>query len=92
MAELVQLVIINGKGITYAGNNDFIMNAIDYLLDDYGLIEARSKNVELRLLNQAKLQSEKTKWQIINLVIPILLVLLLGIVFNYMRKRKYSKV
>ena len=78
------------EGISYAGNNDFIMNAIDYLLDDYGLIEARSKNVELRLLNQAKLQSEKTKWQLINLLGPIVVVLILGLVFNFIRKRKYA--
>lgn len=78
------------EGITYGGNSSFILNAIDYLLDDYGLIEARSKNIELRLLNQAKLQREKLKWQIINIGLPILYVLLIAFGFNFWRRRRYS--
>ncbi len=78
------------EGITYSGNSDFIMNAIDYLLDDYGLIEARSKNIKLRLLDQAKLQSEKLKWQIINVLSPVIIVIFSGLFFGFYRKRKYA--
>ncbi len=74
----------------YPGNKNLIINAIEYLLDDYGLLEARSKDVKLRLLDQGKIESEKTKWQFINVVLPILLLLVFGIAFNFIRKRKYT--
>lgn len=78
------------EGITYAGNNEFIMNVIDYILDDYGLMESRTKNVKLRLLNQVKLQEEKLKWQIINVLSPIILIVLFGFIFTFFRKRKFG--
>ncbi|NNK89156.1 MAG: gliding motility-associated ABC transporter substrate-binding protein GldG [Saprospiraceae bacterium] len=78
------------EGITYSGNNEFIMNIIDYILDDYGLMEARTKNVKLRLLDQVKLQEEGFKWQIINLLGPIIFVLLFALIFSYIRKKRFG--
>ena len=78
------------EGVAYEGNRDFIINAIDYLLDDYGLIESRTKNIKMRLLNQVKLQKEKTKWQLINILGPILFVLLFGLGFTYWRRKRYA--
>lgn len=75
----------------YPGNKEFIINAIEYLLDDYGLIESRSKSVKLRLLDQVELQNNKAKWQMINILGPLLLVLLFGLLFNFWRRRKYSQ-
>lgn len=76
--------------VAYEGNRDFIINSIDYMLDEYGLIEARTKNVKLRLLDQVKLESERLKYQIINIIAPILLLIIFGLLFNYMRKRRYT--
>ena len=76
--------------VAYRGNRDFIINAIEYLLDDYGLIESRSKNVKLRLLDQVELTKHKFKWQAINLILPSLSIILFGLIFNFMRKRKYT--
>lgn len=77
-------------GETY-GNKDLLMNIVNYLLDDSGLMELRSRVIKLRLLDRAKLESSATTWQIINIVIPVLLVLISGILFMAIRKRKYIK-
>lgn len=74
----------------YSGNNAFILNTIEYFLGDAGILDARSKEVKLRLLNQVKTEKEETKWQIINIVLPIFLLVVFGILFNYIRKRKYT--
>ena len=76
--------------MVYNGNSEFIVNAIDYLTDEYGLMEARSKNLQLRMLDHVELREHKLKWQLINIVGPILLVLLCGFLFMFLRKRKYS--
>jgi ABC-2 type transport system permease protein len=72
-------------------NKIFIQNAIDWLADDYNLIEARSKEVKLRLLDKEKIKSQKMKWQLFNIVFPIALIVIVGIYLFYYRKRKYAK-
>ncbi len=72
-------------------NKDFLLNAVEYMLDEQGVIEARSKEVKLRLLDEQRLQSEKTIWQVVNIVLPLLLVGIFAFIFNYLRKKKYSK-
>ena len=71
-------------------NKDFMVNAIEYLIDDGGVIEARGKEVKLRLLDTVKAKAEKTKWRLINIVLPIVFLLLFGLLFSYLRKRKYA--
>jgi ABC-2 type transport system permease protein len=61
------------------------------MLDRSGLIEARSKSVKLRLLDQARIESERGKWQLINVVVPIALLFLFGVIFHVWRKRKYAR-
>jgi ABC-2 type transport system permease protein len=72
------------------GNKNFILNAMNYLCDDSGLISARSKEIKLRLLDINKLKKEKFKWQFINVVLPILMVVLYGLARYYSRKKKYT--
>ncbi len=73
------------------GNKDFILNSINYLTDNTGLINIRSKNIRLRLLDKARISSEKQKWQLINTVVPLLIVILFGILYNYIRRLKYTR-
>ena len=73
------------------GNDEFMRNAIDYLLGNEILIEARSKNISVRLLNQQKIKSEKNFWQIFNLISPIIILLLIGISLQLIRKQKYQR-
>ena len=72
-------------------NKDFMMNAVNYLLDDTGLINLRSKEVDLPLLDKEKVHENYTKSQIIIIGIPLILLLLFGVLFTSLRKRKYSK-
>ncbi|MBL0739422.1 gliding motility-associated ABC transporter substrate-binding protein GldG [Flavobacterium sp. GN10] len=72
-------------------NKDFIMNSINYLLDDTGLINIRSKDVELPLLDKEKVYESYTFTQFITIGVPILILLVFGLVFTFVRKRKYSK-
>ena len=72
------------------GNKEFLLNAVDYLLDDRGLIELRNKNVQINLLDKEKAYQERTFWQFVNIVLPLLVLLTFGFVFQYVRKRTYS--
>ncbi|NND05377.1 MAG: gliding motility-associated ABC transporter substrate-binding protein GldG [Saprospiraceae bacterium] len=71
-------------------NMDFLTNCLEYLLDRKGLIDSRAKNVKLRLLDRPKIQAEKTKWQIINVLVPLFLLIFSGFVFQYLRRRKFG--
>lgn len=72
------------------GNKEFLMNTMNYLLDDSGLLSIRSREVTLRLLDRAKILKEKAYWQSINIIIPVLFIIIFGIFSVYIRKRKYS--
>ena len=72
------------------GNKDFLLNAVDYLLDDNGLIGLRNKSVQINLLDKERAYQEKTFWQFVNIVLPLLVLLTFGFVFQYIRKRTYS--
>jgi ABC-2 type transport system permease protein len=73
------------------GNKDFLINAVDYLLDDSGLIELRNKSLKINILDKQKAYQERTFWQFVNVVLPLILLFGFGFGFNYWRKRKYSK-
>jgi ABC-2 type transport system permease protein len=73
------------------GNLALLMNIADYMADDSGLISLRSKEVQIRLLDRARIRSEKTYWQLINNIVPIGMVLIFAICQHYIRKRKYAR-
>jgi ABC-2 type transport system permease protein len=75
---------------TYA-NKEFIENAIGYLVEGEGMIDIRSRELKVRLLDAAKIDQERTKWQVINTLVPIALIVVLGFVMALIRKKKYSK-
>ncbi len=77
-------------GETY-GNKDFILNAINYLTDDSGMIEARAKDVRMRLLDQSRLHQHKTAVQVTNVGLPVLLLVIFGIIRFMLRRRRYTK-
>jgi gliding-associated putative ABC transporter substrate-binding component GldG len=75
--------------IQYA-NKDFITNCIEYLTNASGILSARSKTFALRLLDPAKTEEQKTKWQIVNVGVPVALILLFAFIYQAIRKRKYT--
>lgn len=72
------------------GNKDFILNAVNYLTDETGIMSSRSREFKLRLLDKQKIRDEKLKWQLINVVLPILIVVIFGFIITLIRKRKYT--
>lgn len=73
------------------GNKDFIQNAVLYLTDNDGWMELRSRTIKLRLLNKKISSDERIVWQLVNVTLPILLLLIFGFVYQLLRKKKYTK-
>lgn len=73
------------------GNKDFIQNAVLYLTDNDGWMELRSRTIKLRLLNKKISTNDRIVWQLMNVVIPILFLLIFGVVYQLLRKKKYTK-
>jgi ABC-2 type transport system permease protein len=73
------------------GNKALLLNIVDYFTDEDNLIALRNKEVKIRLLDKAKIKLEKTKWQFINVVAPLLLLIFFAIFQHYYRKYKYAK-
>ena len=93
---------VSGRGATYPtgydrfseitfANKKFLLNCVDYLIDDNGLIEIRGKELGLRLLDPTRIKAEKSKWQQINVVAPNLVILLFGLANFAWRKRRYTR-
>jgi ABC-2 type transport system permease protein len=72
-------------------NKTFLLNCVNYLLDDEGMLQLRSREVKLRLLDKKKISLQRTKWQIINVVLPLLVVIVFAYIQFYIRKRRYTK-
>jgi len=71
-------------------NKDFFLNSLEYLVNPSDILETRAKDYTLRLLDPIKTKDQKTFWQFINIVAPLLLVILFGFIYQQIRKRKYS--
>lgn len=75
---------------SFYGNKEFLLNTVNYLLDDSGLINIRTRQIAVPFLDPQKTAEQRTKWQVLNLLLPLVLLLIFGIVFNYYRRRKYT--
>ena len=76
---------------TQYGNKDFLVNTLDYMLDDKGLIAIRSRELKIRLLDLEKVKDERLFWQMVNTLIPVVLLLLMALLNTWWRKKKYLK-
>jgi gliding-associated putative ABC transporter substrate-binding component GldG len=88
--EPVELGYDQRSGNLY-DNKDFLINCVNYLLDDNGLINIRSKDLDLPLLDKEKVYENYTRTQLLTIGLPLLILVLFGILFTSLRKRKYSK-
>ncbi len=99
-ADIVTNIITQSDGALQMGtqqfenytfaNKEFLLNCLDYLVGNAAIIETRNKDLTLRLLDKTKVKEEKTFWQALNVVLPILILLILAFIMQYFRKRKYS--
>jgi ABC-2 type transport system permease protein len=72
------------------GNKNFLLNCVNYLLDESGLIAVRSREIKLRMLDKTKIENEKLFWQLLNVVSPLLIIITFGLIMFFIRKRKFS--
>lgn len=77
--------------LLYYGNEEFLLNCIDYLLDEESLLSIRSRGVTLRLINTEMVMAEKSYFQFINIAGPITLIILFGVGQFFLRKKRYAK-
>lgn len=77
-------------GNTY-GNKEFLLNSVNYLLDDTGLINIRSKEITIPFMDTEKASEEREKWQLINVAVPLFLLGIGAFLFNYFRRKRYIK-
>lgn len=72
------------------GNKEFLENAVNYLLNDDGLINIRSKEIVIPFLDQQKTVDQRGLWQLVNIALPLVILALFGLAYHYVRKRKYT--
>ncbi len=73
------------------GNKEFLLNTVFYLNDEAGIMQLRNRTVQLRLLDKVKLREEKSFWQLLNVIVPMVVVLLFGVGYNIIRRYRYSR-
>ncbi len=71
-------------------NKEFILNCMEYLTDDYGLLEARNKNLTLRLLDTVRIKKQKLQWQLLNIALPAFILMIFGSAYFFFRRKKYE--
>ncbi|HZV68178.1 MAG TPA: gliding motility-associated ABC transporter substrate-binding protein GldG [Saprospiraceae bacterium] len=80
------------ENTTFTGNRDFLLNSLEYMLDQSGVLEARLKDVKLRLLDTVKARKESLQWQLINILGPLVLITIIGVAYQFFRRRKFGKL
>ena len=78
------------ENYSFIGNEDFVTNAIEYLIDDTGVLTARTKKIKLRLIDRVKAQKENSFWKAINFLVPFGFLIIFGFLFNFWRRRRYG--
>jgi ABC-2 type transport system permease protein len=73
------------------GNRDFLINCMNYLVDDNGIMELRSREMKLRLLDKTRIKDERTLWQLVNIAGPVLLVVIAGLIYGFFRRKIFAK-
>jgi ABC-type uncharacterized transport system involved in gliding motility auxiliary subunit len=79
------------ENFVFQGNQAMFFNTVEYMLDDSGIIAARSKEIRLRMLDQVKAEAEASKWQFLNVGLPLLILLISVWLFNWNRKRRFAR-
>lgn len=80
----------NGTPKYAYGNKDFVLNAIDYMLDEHSLIDVRTKTITLRMLDKDRVVEEREFWRFLNIAVPLILIILLGLSQMIIRRQKYA--
>jgi ABC-2 type transport system permease protein len=87
--EILPLGFDRNTNQTFA-NATFLLNCVNYLLDDEALLNLRSREVKLRLLDKKLIILKRLKWQTLNVLVPLLSILILGGTLYMLRKRQFE--
>ncbi len=71
-------------------NREFLLNCVDYLVSNSGVFAARNKEFTLRLLDKKKVEAQKLTWQLMNIILPILLIIIFGFIYQELKRKKFS--
>jgi F0F1-type ATP synthase assembly protein I len=72
-------------------NQDILLNMMAYLTDENGLIKARNKDVKIRPLDKEKIRNNRLYWQVINIALPLIVLILIGLMLTYVRQKRYGQ-
>ncbi|MFW5752409.1 MAG: Gldg family protein, partial [bacterium] len=72
------------------GNKEFIVNVMNFITGNKGLIQLRNRDFKLRLLDESKIKNNKLEWQLVNALLPVLIIIFIGLLLTYYRKRQYT--
>lgn len=89
--EIIPLGFDRHSKKLFKGNKEFLLNAVNYLCDDRGMMEIRNREIKLRLMDKARVIEERTAWQLINVLVPIVLVIVLGVIWVQIRRRRFAR-
>ena len=67
-----------------------MLNAVNYLLNDDGLLDIRTKNISIAFLDEQKINDNKAQWQLLTIALPLAFLAVFGVIFNYIRRKKYA--
>lgn len=73
-------------------NKDFLLNAVEYLLDNQGVVAARGKNIDLRLLDTTRAKTESGKWRLLNIGLPLFVLAVFGLLYQWLRQRRFGRL
>lgn len=82
----------SGRLFIPVANREFLLSCIEYLVNNPAIMETRNKDIVLRLLDSKKINEQKLGWQLINIALPVLLVILAGLAYQQVRRRKYARL
>ena len=72
------------------GNREFIINCVNYLVDDNNLLALRDREIKPRLLDSNRIKNGRLFWQTFNTVLPLALIILAGLAFNIIRRKRFT--
>ena len=86
----VNLYTVGTQASKEFANRNFLINCLEYLTTNAQLSQTRNKELVLRLLDTKKVEAEKGKWQVINIVLPMVLIILFGVLYQRIRRYRFA--
>jgi ABC-2 type transport system permease protein len=83
------MAMLNMQPLIY-GNQEFFQNLVDYMMGDHSVLDIRSKQIDVHAIDKEKVKVEAGFYKLLNTIFPSFLILILGVIFYYIRKRKYT--